>query len=65
KKSPVQITTSVGYVNSGEFQTIFIKKDGTFWAMGDNGGSTLLGDGSSTDKTSPTKMQVTGTAALP
>ena len=44
--------------------TLFIKEDGTLWALGYNGGG-QLGDGSSTERSNPVQVPGNGPVILP
>ena len=49
---PVQVATGVASVSAGYNHTLFVKTDGTLWAMGRNDFG-QLGDGTKTDRHTP------------
>jgi len=61
--SPVQIDTDVSAVANGTNHTLYVKTDGTLWAMGNNGSGQLgNGTGSGTYPT-PIQVSITGSAS--
>ena len=55
RKKPVQIASDVAIVSAGVFHSLFIKTDGTLWAMGKNDNG-QLGDGTTINKNIPVKI---------
>jgi hypothetical protein len=55
RSAPVQVATGVASVGAGYSHSLFVKTDGTLWAMGDNAFG-QLGDGTSTNRTQPTRV---------
>ncbi len=62
RSTPVQTATGVAAVAAGYAHTLFVKTDGTLWAMGLNS-SGQLGDGSFTNRTTPVLI-ATGVASV-
>ncbi len=60
RSTPVQVATDAASVSAGGEHTLFIKTNGSLWAMGSNV-SGQLGDGSNLDRSSP--VQVTSNIA--
>jgi alpha-tubulin suppressor-like RCC1 family protein/pimeloyl-ACP methyl ester carboxylesterase len=64
KSSPVQIVSSgVIAISAGESHSLFIKTDGSLWAMGYNSRG-QLGDGSTISKRSPVQIVTSGVTAI-
>ncbi len=59
---PVLIATDVISVSAGASHSLFIKTDGSLWAMGRNS-SGQFGDGSTTSHTTPVQIAVSAAAA--
>ncbi len=60
RHNPVQIEASgVIAVAAGSLHSLFIKSDGSLWAMGDNGYG-QLGDGTITDRHNPVQIEASG-----
>ena len=55
KSTPALVSDSVIQVTAGTDHSLFIKEDGTLWAMGSNNYG-QLGDGTSIDRTSPEQV---------
>ena len=60
RTAPVQVANGVASVSAGDAHTMFVKTDGTLWAMGDNSKG-QLGDGTTTIRRVP--VQVAGGVA--
>ena len=50
-------------VAAGEYHSLYVKSDGSLWAMGNNNYG-QLGDGTNTEKTRPVKIQDSGVIAV-
>jgi alpha-tubulin suppressor-like RCC1 family protein len=53
--TPVQIDTYVKQVAAGSSHSLYVKTNGTLWAMGSNS-SGQLGDGTTTARTTPVQI---------
>ena len=64
RNTPVQVVaTGVASVSAGGYHTLFVKTDGSLWAMGSNY-SGQLGDGTTTDRNTPVQVVATGVASV-
>ena len=55
RKTPTQVTSDVVAVAAGRYHSLFVKRDGTLWAMGNNSFG-QLGLGDTTDRDTPTQV---------
>ena len=55
RDTPTQVTSDVVAVAAGQFHSLFVKRDGTLWAMGDNYYG-QLGLGNTTNRDTPTQV---------
>ncbi len=53
--TPIQIATNVSQVAGGTYHSLYVKTDGTLWAMGRNRDG-ALGDGTTTDRETPVQI---------
>ena len=53
--TPIQVATDIAHVASGEYHSLFVKTDGTLWAMGWNYYG-QLGDGTRIDRKTPVQV---------
>ena len=55
RSTPVKVDDNVSEVTAGGNNSLFIKNDGSLWAMGYNN-SGQLGDGNTTNRSTPVKI---------
>jgi alpha-tubulin suppressor-like RCC1 family protein len=53
--TPVQVASGVASVAAGGYHSLFVKTDGSLWAMGDNWQG-QLGDGTTTERNTPVQV---------
>ena len=63
RSNPVQVTNADGSVfngvagiSVGNYHTVFLKSDGTVWAVGGNNVHGALGDGTTTNRSNPVQV---------
>ncbi len=61
--TPVKVMDGVKQVSAGFHHTMIVKKNGTLWAVGDNGKG-QLGDNTTENKSTPVQVKTAGGAAM-
>ena len=64
RDTPTQVTSDVVAVAAGSYHSLFVKRDGTLWAMGDNAEG-QLGLGDTTNRDTPTQVYFRDAANVP